>query len=186
MVSLLRDVGRSGAVHGAGVAAARELDPRAVENGREIAEHLATSTDACVMITGPSHTGKTQSAIAARRVLDPTGEDSVHTSAAILLVNAKLVPSDRSALWQGWGDVVARHKEARPPKLLVIDEAGSAPPPDRPMSLEEAYAKKVLSDWRAQGTKFIVIGHSANPSLTAWAEWLSGAGTHYAALDTRG
>ncbi|MCK6552794.1 ATP-binding protein [Myxococcota bacterium] len=185
-MSWLRDVGRAASAQSTGVAAARELDPRAVENGREIADHLATSADACVMITGPSHTGKTQSAIAARRLLDPTGESSMHTSAAILLVNAKLVPSDRSALWQGWSDIAARHKDGRAPKLLVIDEAGSAPPPERPMSLEEAYAKKVLTTWREQGTKFIVIGHSANPSLTAWAEWLSGANAHYAALDTRG
>lgn len=161
------------------------LDPRAVENGREIADHLSQGPDACVMITGPSHTGKTQTAIAARRLLDPDGGRSLHTSAAILANNATLVPSDRSATWQSWGEVRARLDSGVAPKLVIIDEAGSRGPPSSPATLEEAFARQVLAGWRDAGTRFIVIGHSASPALTAWAEWLSGPSSHYAALDTR-
>ena len=162
------------------------IDSRARELGEQIGAHFREHDDRCVMITGAGHTGKTQSAMVVRSMLDPDGQSSIHTSAAIISTNSRLVPSDRSAKWQSWDRLLDFQKADQAPALLIIDEAGSSLPPTSPIDLTQAIAKRVLSDFAARGTKFIVIGHTPNANLEAWAQWLSGDRSHYAAVDTRG
>jgi hypothetical protein len=149
---------------------ALDLDARARDVGLGIARALLEEELGCVLVYGPTFSGKTQAAVVARAAIDPSGEASLHTSAAILNTNAPLAPKDRSAQWQTWTDAL-RFKDTAP-KLVVIDEAGSSACPNPPSGLDTAAASRLLSRWRDSGTKFIVIGHDPDrPS--AWAAWLS-------------
>ncbi len=149
------------------------LDPRAAATGQAIAEAFGATT--CAAIVGPSHSGKTQAAMAALDAIDPSGAQTVHTSAAILNTNAPVAPSDRSATWSSFDAIVERFREAAP-RCVVIDEAGSSPAPVQPYDLAQARARALLTQWKDAGTKFIVIGHHLSETLEGWGQWLGAEG----------
>jgi phosphohistidine phosphatase SixA len=146
-----------------------QLDPRAQATGEALAEALTDG--AAAAIVGPSYSGKTQAAMAALRVLDPSGASTAHTSAAILNTNAPVAQADRSATWSSYSQLLERFGETAP-RFVVIDEAGSTAAPVQPVDLYQAKARALLSKWRDAGTTFVVIGHQLNDRLESWASWL--------------
>lgn len=167
--------GRVRGAQGSGSSPDDGLDPRARAAGDAVAETLRGGDVRCVMLIGPGHSGKTQTAMAVREALDPTGTASLHTSAAILNHHARLAPSDRSARWQTWDDVAALVEAGVAPKVVVVDEAGASPAPNRGgFDLRMAQTRRLLEGWAEAGTTFVVIGHTESENLRDWAALLGG------------